>query len=103
MLKKNLRSNKSVICFAVDACGVGLTDTTVIRKDQITVSDYIYQGQYDAAGNERDSYQGPNARLFRTIGEGAWGSSGSSELQEKLIWNYYVLNICVLVYSSKKL
>lgn len=59
-------------------CGVGISDelaTNRVLISQITESYYIYKGTYtdDAKTLPRDSYYGANARLFRTIGEGAWG------------------------------
>ena len=60
-------------------CGVGISDTLATRgkvlTDQITTSDYIYMGEYKNDGTPKDSYYGANARLFKTVGEGAWGSN----------------------------
>ena len=63
----------------MESCGVGISDELVtdnkVEIAQITESWYIYKGEFneDEAMSPKNSYYGANARLFREIGEGAWG------------------------------
>jgi len=77
-LTLNITCDTEAVKQYVRTCGVGISDelaTNRVLISQITESYYIYKGTYtdDAKTLPRDSYYGANARLFRTIGEGAWG------------------------------